>query len=1111
MFSLSIISCVAGNYTYQYWAQPILHQDLPLLSTIHVKILYCCLLSYVFMKFTDPRSRTIFYKKFKLKFLTPANILFGRTTTRFRQIISTSLLYIMTLNFLLICIINPSMLNPGPKNLKVYYQNVQGLIPFSHLASDHPSLDRTKIFELNTEICKNKPDLVMLNETWLNKSIKNSEIIEGSDYNVFRSDRSQVTHPRDPNNLKKFKKRGGGVLIAVRSDIDAVSKRVSLKSGAEIVAVEITFDGSKFVFCTCYRVGTLGIVNHDSIRSSIASLFKSKKPKRIFIVGDFNLSSVHWPLVDNDPNVNSTEKVFVDTFNDFGLSQCIECPTHIKGKTLDILLTNYALLVNNINVLDHNSICKSDHFPLTFQVKTKVKRKKPTKRKIYKFKHVNWEALNRDICSIDWNAILDRTEPEVAWSRFKSKLFFHVNKHIPTIKIKSEFQPPWYDSDAHHACDAKEEARVKFKRTKSMLDEINFKYSRREFKRTMCQKMRDNMYNTDDPALITKKFWSHQKFTANSHRLPECMYLKNCYRNNRLDQANMFNNFFYDQFSESSNYNVDIDYTNDDSFEVSFCHRKIRKLLSNINSNKACGPDAIHGKILKNCAVSLAYPLSLLFKISYNTGGIPREWKLAHVVPVHKKGSKENIENYRPISLTSLVMKTFERLLKDEILLHTSHLLDSRQHGFLSNKSCTTNMAGFCDSLALSLNEGHRTDVVYFDFSKAFDSVNHDLLLQKLKLRYKIDGRLLKFIGNYLSGREQCVVIGNSKSSIKPVLSGVPQGSILGPILFVLFINDLPEGLSSGTNLALYADDTKIWRTIHTELDHEILQNDISYLNSWATLNKMRFHPQKCKVVSVAHSPPPLMGILPNIQYIYCLGDNPLDYVDNEKDLGVEINTKLNFNDQCNKILSKANQRFGMTKRTCYFVNDIRRKRALYLSLIRSQFEHCSPIWRPCGKTMLNKLESLQKSCIKWILSEDFIKYNSYNTYVHKCRQVNLLPLAKRFELNDLILFHKIIYNIIPINLPEYLSFFDGNSRLRSCHLDSLSIVSKLQPARFSKVYLNKSFFYRTHTEWNALPLQIRQILSPSLFKKEVIKHLWKFVLDELENVDVDIDLSDND
>jgi len=744
---------------------------------------------------------------------------------------------------------------------------------------------------------------------------------------------------------------------------------------------------------------------------------------------------------------------------------------------------------------------------LSLEVKTKIKRKKPIKRKCYNFKRANWEALNAELSQVNWDAMLGDAEPEIAWIRFKDKLFDSIDKHIPIITINAEFQPPWFDPELFQACQTKDEARLKFKRTKSKLDEVRYSNCRRYFVSLSNQKMRDNMYDSNDPALITKKFWSHVKYANNTRRIPERMYRNDQYRTTPLDKANLFNKYFCDQFSEQSSYNIDPDFSGDDKFDISFCPTQITFLLSKINSNKANGPDKIHGKILKNCSASLAYPLSILFNVSYNTGNIPREWKLANVVPIHKKGPKENIENYRPISLTSLVMKTFERLLKDKILLLTSEYLNGHQHGFLSKKSCATNLIQFSDSLALSLNDCARTDVVYFDFAKAFDSVNHDILLYKLKHYYNVDGRLLKFLKDYLCDREQQVVIGNCTSSRSKVLSGVPQGSILGPILFVLFINDLPDGLSPGTDTSMYADDTKISRTICTENDHATLQSDIDYLHNWSLMNKMKFHPQKCKVVSVANRPPPLLGILPSVQYFYVLGDIMLDYVCGEKDLGVDINPTLNFSVQCDRLLSRANQQFGLTKRTCYFFNDFRRKRTLYLSLIRSQFEHCSQIWRPTNQTMTSKFENFQKKCIKWILCEEPLHY-SHETYISKCRQARVLPLEKRFDFNDLVLFYKIVNKLIPVNLPTYLKFFDGYSRLRSCHLDAFSLISDVIPKSnlaFSdnkNSVLNKSFFYRTHLLWNKLPLDIRAIINLSTFKNKLLKFLWNSVNDDFINDD---------
>ena len=590
------------------WAHPSFSifggRDLSFLALVHIKLAYIIILSFAYMQFFGGHHLKL-CKRYKVRKLTLGNIVFGRSTSRCRQLISKLLIAILTFNFLLIAIVNPSMLNPGPQNLSVYYQNVQGLVPFSSLNNTHPSLNRTKILEINTYINVEKPALVMLTETWLKKSIKDNEVIENSDYNIFRSDRSQTTHPCDPINPKKYRKYGGGVLIAIRSDIEATVKRISMRRGVEAVAIEVTINESKFIFCNCYRVGTLGPNNFDSFIQSFQQFFKSKKPKKIFIAGDFNLSSVSWPYDEHNAIPNPVEKSFVDSFDEFGLNQCIAGSTHIKGKTLDLLLTNYSQLVLNLQVLDKDSICKSDHFPVTFEIKANFLKRKPIKRKIYNFKRANWDALNHELCHVNWNALLSCTEPEIAWVRFKSVLFYYVNKYIPTVTIKSEFKPPWFDSEVHDAYRNKERAHKKYKRTDSVLDGVKFSNARRNFKTLSSQKMRDNMYNTDDPALITKKFWSHCKFNSKSHRLPESMYLKNCYRNNSLDKANLFNNFFYEQFSERSSYNINIDWANDSSFDINFCHRKVRKLLSKINSNKACGPDGIHGKILKNCITKI--------------------------------------------------------------------------------------------------------------------------------------------------------------------------------------------------------------------------------------------------------------------------------------------------------------------------------------------------------------------------------------------------------------------------------------------------------------------------------------------------------------------------
>jgi len=1022
------------------------------------------------------------------------------------------MLWIHTLNAVLVIIFNPSLLNPGPTTyLKVVSFNAHGLIPFSQLQSDNPSFDNTKIFELHHYIHCHKPDILMINETWLKKSIIDSEVIPES-YKVFRLDRSSLTHPPDPLNPRKFRKHGGGVLVAIRRDIDIVSTKLEYKCPAELLGITLKFrDGSKLILCSFYRVGNLGANNHNAFQEYVRKARQRRGVKGIVVAGDLNLPGIDWR---NYCGSNPVEQLFLDTFSNFGIEQLITSPTHSGGNVLDLVLTDKPHLVSNIQISEHNNPCKSDHFAVSFTLKSKVKRIKSQKRESLNFKRANWDALNADFVDIDWQAELSG-DMETSWNKFKEILEHGTNEHIPKIKIGGRAQPPWFDAESHQACLEKERLHESYKKTTdpSCKAEKYFKFSksRSDFKKLASKKMASSFEDEDDSNLITKKFWSYVKATSKNTRIPEQIHLDDVHKSDHTDQANLFNNFFHQQFSSPSNYDVHFDTitTQDDIDYVStlFSSSRIVNILGNLNTRKAMGPDKIHGEVLKKCAHTLAPALEILFTKCYVSGNLPSNWKCMIVVPVHKKGSKNDVKNYRPISLTSLVVKVMERIIRDELLGRCNELIDPRQHGFLPNKSCTTQMVEFCDSLFLSLNRNIRSDVVYFDFAKAFDSVNHDLILYKLKYYYNIDGMLLQFMKSYLSGREQSVVVNGAISATLPVLSGVPQGSIIGPTLFVLFINDIYSGLSHGTNILLYADDTKIWREISEQEDHNILQHDINFLMTWARTNKMKFHPDKCKVLAILKRWSPFDGILPFTRYIYSMGQTLLEYTDSEKDLGIIMTSSLNFNSQADALYGKANQKFGMLKRNCHFVNDLNKRRVLYLTLVRSIFEHCPIIWRPTSDSTIAKLEGLQKRALKWIRNDYSVSYSVEEIYHAHCKRLNILPLKYRFDYHDLKFFHSLVHQYHPCTtLPQYLTFFSGSSRLRSSHLDHLSVISSIPPGPS----VSKSYFYRAHLSWNRLPLSLRETIRPGVFKNELIKHIWKeFVCTSIDNgLDSDLDNS---
>ena len=323
------------------------------------------------------------------------------------------------------------------------------------------------------------------------------------------------------------------------------------------------------------------------------------------------------------------------------------------------------------------------------------------------------------------------------------------------------------------------------------------------------------------------------------------------------------------------------------------------------------------------------------------------------------------------------------------------------------------------------------------------------------------------------------------------VLSGVPQGSILGPLLFVLFINDIYENINKDSNIALFADDTKIWRDINSESHCETLQNDINNtLSIWSSNNKMSFHPDKCKALSIYDCRPDFVKVLPFGLRYYNINGNIIEFCENEKDLGVIVSLNFKWDEQHDKILKKTHQMLGFTKRTCHFIKDTRKRRSIYLFLVRSNFEHGSVIWRPITETEISDFEKLQKKALKWILKGENMHYDD-EIYRNKCCQANLTPMKTFFDIKDLSFFHKIVHGNVPILLPEYIESYKGQDRLCQANLDSLSYVcnftSSCYPSIRSPFY--KSFFYRVVHTWNSFPLNLRNIANIHSFKQQAICH----------------------
>lgn len=873
--------------------------------------------------------------------------------------------------------------------LNIFYQNVRGL--------------RTKTHLLYNNVLCNNYDIIILTETWLNSSINSCELFD-SRYVVYRRDREICS--------SSIKKDGGGVLIAV-SQKYASQRIFEYESSCEDLWVSLNVSLCKSVkklnICAIYlpppvQQFTLNnfIVKCNSIIDSSESL--------TCIVGDFNLSSIDWLQVQNIANFCQTSRLsqeLIDFCYTNNLTQ-INCIKNSKDKILDLVLLN----VPQSEVTSANGLCAADplHPPLEIVLKAHNETKlAPARICQHNFWKGDYESINAFLDGKDWDELLkDCIDVNEAINKFYNVLREAIREYIPFVtKSNTKKHPPWFDKTLIRLLKEKNLIRKRFKKYKNPLDELAFTLLRKR-----CDKLAIEKYNTyikqaeEQIARNPKYFWTYIKSKRGGKGVyPSSMTDGEVVCTDGTDICNLFAKQFTLAYAKSSHHSnskhtSDILSGADCLSSVTVSRESVLIKLKGLDPFKGAGPDGIPSGFVLSCASALATPLTLLYNMSLSSGIFPTVWKQAKVVPVMKSGNTNEVGNYRPISILSCFGKIFESLICPLLQDHFKKYLSVHQHGFVKSRSTNSNLVSFVEYLIENLDTQKQIDVIYTDFSKAFDRISHSILIDKLAM-YGITGKLLEWFGSYLADRSFYVVVNGFRSEDYEISSGVPQGSHLGPILFVIFVNDISACFVHSTPF-LFADDLKFASVIESSRDVQNLQSDVDALFEWCTANCMDLNTKKCLHIKVTRK-------IKSIPSSYSINNETLTESRHVKDLGVFIDSKLTFIPHMEHIIKKASGMLGFIIRNGRMFRKSKTKIMLYNSLVRSVLEYCSVAWRPHYATHSLRLERIQKRFLWHLAGRP--SWQCKISYEKTLERFQMVSLEKRRNKLDLMFLFKLLRN----------------------------------------------------------------------------------------------------
>ena len=612
---------------------------------------------------------------------------------------------------------------------------------------------------------------------------------------------------------------------------------------------------------------------------------------------------------------------------------------------------------------------------------------------------------------------------------------------------------PWANRDVRRITRQKRRWFRRARRSNSQSDWNRYKDIKRRAQLT-CRKAHDNHVSSmlsedhDNP----KVFWQYIKSRKKDNFGVSPLRKDGLTYNSSKQKADILNDQFTSVFTKE-------DLSNPPKLpkrhipslsQIKVTVRGVFKLLQGLKPHKAAGPDKVPTRLLKLGAQELAPGLTMFYQLSLDQGKLPTDWKTANVSPVFKKGNRSSPANYRPISLTSVSCKILEHVIHSNIMSHfeAHDILTDSQHGFRKHRSCDTQLITTVNNLAKGLDKSEQIDAILLDFSKAFDKVAHSRLLLKLE-NYGVRGNLLKWVQDFLSGRTQQVVLEGSCSDTTPVTSGVPQGSVLGPLLFLAFINDLPSRVKSRTGM--FADDCLLYRTIKGQADAHALQKDLDSLQDWEKEWQMEFNADKCEVIRITSKKNPII-------YSYRIHQTALRTTNQAKYLGVTITPELSWKCHIDNITKKANSTMAFLRRNIRSSQRDAKAKA-YKTYVRPIVEYAASVWSPAIDSHIKQLEMVQRRAARFVCS-DYTRQSSVSEMISS---LGWDTLQQRRDNARTTMLYKIKHNLVDITPDPPLR----NAR-----------TSRGNPEQFSQLYVQKnvyqnSFFPATIVLWNRLPQHV--------------------------------------